>query len=404
MPERLPDPARRSTTLPILIAGGGIGGVATALALAKYGIASHVFERRAAGAEEGAGIQIGPNGTRILTSLGIADALRPLVAAPEAISVRNGATGKGLVRLPLGRWIEARHGAPYWVAHRQDLHAVLLDRARVEPLVRLSHESAVSDIVVADRVVTIATPDGHAWEGRALVGADGLWSSTRAALFKSPLPGFTGRSALRTVIAAKDAPDEFHVLETGVWLLPGAHAAHYPVRGGREIAIVLIVDDAGGSPGEGWSGDIGADWVSERTRDLHPALRGLLEAAPHWRKRALFELATPRQWSDGPVALLGDAAHPLLPHLAQGAVMALEDAVVLASSIAGGGGNIPGALRDYEQQRRARVQRVVRASKRNGQIFHLDGVMAHARNLALGAISGERIMAGYDWLYGWKGD
>jgi salicylate hydroxylase len=394
--------ARKDRTQPVLIAGGGIGGLAAAVALARRGIASHVLERRADFHEEGAGIQIGPNGTRILRLLGVADALRPHVAVPESIRVRDGTTGDELACLPLGRWIAARHGAPYWVAHRSDLHNALLRAARAEPLVALSLGFDVAEIATDGQMVAVTSTDGRAWTGKALIAADGVWSTLRSLHFDPRAPRFFGKSAARTVLAAGAVPDTLRNMETNVWLFPGAHVVHYPVANGRELALVAIVNDTHND--KAWSAPIPDNWVQQRVPPCTQPLHDLLENAQTWKRWALHTLPVPRTWSRGPVALLGDAAHPVLPFLAQGGVLALEDAAVLADALHRFDTDVTGALAWYGRQRRDRAAHVAAASRQNGRIFHLSGPLAQARNLALRSISPQRLMARYDWLYGWRAD
>ena len=225
-----------------VIAGGGIGGLATALALARSGIASHVCERRAVFPEEGAGIQIGPNGARILRALGVADLLQDRVATPDALSVRDGATGRELTRLPLGAWIAERHGAPYWTAHRRDLHTALHLRAEAEPLITLEtgveilkFENSVGGIRAIGAIGQVLTPS-------ILIAADGLWSALRDQIAGDggASPVFVGKAAFRTVVGADRLPASLVANAVHIWLAPGAHAVHYPVNAGRDIALVVI--------------------------------------------------------------------------------------------------------------------------------------------------------------------
>jgi len=396
------DDARKDRAQPVLIAGGGIGGLAAAVALARRGIASHVLEQRAAFQEEGAGIQIGPNGTRILRSLGVADALRPHVAVPEAIRVREGTSGSDLASLPLGRWIAERHGAPYWVAHRSDLHAALLSAARAESLVALSLGFEVVGIATDGQMVAVASADERAWTGKALIAADGVWSAVRSLQFDPRAPRFCGKSAARSVFACEAVPDSLRELETNVWLFPGAHVVHYPVANGRELALVAIVDDK--HDDKDWSAPIPAQWVQQRLPPCAPPLEDLLTKAQTWKRWTLHTLPVLRTWSRGPVALLGDAAHPVLPFLAQGGVLALEDAAVLANALHRFDTDVPAALTWYGRRRRGRAAHVAAASRQNGRIYHLSGPLAQARNLALRSISPQRLMARYDWLYGWRAE
>jgi salicylate hydroxylase len=394
--------ARNGHSDPVLIAGGGIGGLATALALARRGIASHVLERRTAFHEDGAGIQIGPNGTRMLRHLGVADALRPHVGVPEALSVRDGRSGTELARLPLGRWIAMRHGAPYWVAHRKDLHAALMQAARAEPLIALSMGFDVSEVASDAAHVAVAAENGQAWTGKALIAADGIWSPLRTLLFDATTPQFCGRSAARTVIPLDELPEDFHRPETTIWLFGNAHVVHYPVSGGAELAVVVVLDDQRESAE--WSAPVPPAWVQQNMPECAAPLQALILQARTWKQWALHTLPVPRRWTRGPIALLGDAAHPVLPFLAQGGVMALEDAVVVADALHRFPDDVPAALKWYQRQRRPRALRVARASRRNGRIYHLSGPQALARNLVLRGIPAQRLMARYDWLYGWRSD
>jgi salicylate hydroxylase len=400
-PRAAPLHARRGPDTLVLIAGGGIGGLATALALAQRGIASHVFERRSAFAEDGAGIQIGPNGTKILAALGAADLVRSRAAAPDAIRILDATTGRELARLPLGRWIAERHGSPYWVAHRQDLHAALVARARAEPLIEVSLGAPISAARSDPLSMTASTEDGRSWDGDALIAADGLWSGLRTSLFASKGLRFAGKCAVRAVVPIDAVPDRLHRTEVHLWLAPGAHVVHYPVRAGHEVAIVAIFDD----PNEtsDWSTPVDITWVARRVTNFPPALRALLAQPETWRKWSLYALRARQRYTQGRTALLGDAAHPVLPFLAQGGVLALEDAVVIADCLARNPGDVPRALRDYERLRRTRVAAVTRASRFNGQIYHLSGLFASLRNRALATLPAERLMARYDWLYGWEG-
>lgn len=386
---------------PVLILGGGIGGLAAAIALAKRGIAAHVLERRDAFAIEGAGIQLGPNGTRILRELGVSDALEPHVGKPFIIHVRDAARADTLAKLPLGQWIADRHGSPYWVTHRRDLHEALRTAAAAEPLIRISMGFIAERIDdVGDRVV-VQTPSGTTVEGSCLIAADGIRSQVRRDVFHAPPPRYSGKSAARAVIPAEAMPKSLRENATAIWLAPGAHIVHYPLRGSNEAAIVFTRDDP--EPSEDWNAQVPRAWVLDGARDFAEALRLLLEAPQEWRKWALYELAPLPVWAKGRIALLGDAAHPTLPFLAQGGVLALEDAVVIAREIAAHPADPPAALLSYDRARRARATRVVAEARRNGQIYHMSGLMALTRNLTMKLTPAERLMARYDWVYGWKG-
>jgi salicylate hydroxylase len=383
---------------PILIAGAGIGGLASALALAKHGRSCRIFERRATVAEDGAGIQISPNGVKVLRALGVADDIAARVGTPDAILVHDAKTGTRLQSLPLGHWINQRHGAPYWVAHRADLHAVLYDRARRSPEISIETGVTLLSALTTDEQVSVISSNGLAYTGAALIAADGVRSTLRARHFDASPVRATGLSAARAVIPMRDFPLAWAQRNTGVWMMPSAHIVHYPVRGGTDIAMVVIFPDPTG--GDSWSEPFSADQMDALPLPVCRELRDCLRASTQWRRWSLVTRNPLDTWVHGRTALLGDAAHAMLPFLAQGAVMALEDAWTLAACIGASKAHIPEGLVSYQSQRLARSARVVKTAARNGQIYHLSGLAATARNASLRWLSGARVMAAYDWLYG----
>jgi len=390
---------------PALIAGGGIGGLAAALALARIGWPSIIVERRAGWSEAGAGIQLSPNGVRVLAQLGVAPRLEALAGKPDEIIVWDAATAHVLQRLPLGDWIARRHGAPYWQVHRRDLQAALVTAVSAEPLISVLHGFDVTAFASDQDNVRLEARDGRSVTGDVLVGADGVFSVARRQLFSSPMPRFSGRTAARTVIPAPAGLPASTVLSevsTGVWLAPGAHIVHYPVRGGREIAVVVVRTETWSA--HGWSEPVASEEIEAAVAHAAPAFAAALGKGHSWRRWALFETEPLTHWSKGRVALIGDAAHPTLPFLAQGGSLALEDAATLAACLSPvqDASGMPAALVAYEAARQDRCRRVVAAARRNGVIFHLSGPAAFARNLAMRALSGERVMASYDWVYGWR--
>lgn len=399
----MPDRSRR----PALIAGGGIGGLAVSLALARLGWPSIVAERRAEWSEAGAGIQLSPNGMRVLERLGVAARLAPSAARPREIVVRSAATAAILQRLPLGEWIAARHGAPYWQVHRRDLQAALVAAVAAEPLVTIVRGFEAMSFEPEETGVRLHARDGRTLAGTFLVGADGVFSRVRQQLFAPRAPRFSGWTAARTVIAPPPHPGDGSVLATdaaGVWLAPAAHIVHYPVRAGREIALVVVSKETWSA--RGWSEPVSGSEVEAAVATAAPALARVLGTGHSWRRWALFETEPLAHWSKGNATLLGDAAHPTLPFLAQGGSLALEDAATLATCIARAAGDpgIPDALAAYERLRAERSRRVVAAARRNATVFHLSGAAAMARNAVMRRLSGERVMAAYDWVYGWRPD
>ncbi len=399
--------ASGSLQKPILIAGGGIGGLSTAIALARHGIATRILEARETFSEAGAGIQIGPNGTHVLKELGVADQLRPLAGSPSAINVMNAREGTRLTTLPLGNWIEERHGGPYWVLHRRDLHAALLKAATACEHIEITTRFEVRDVKDDGDGVHVGNAQGVQISGAGLIGADGIWSRIRQCVFDAPPLQPSGKLAARAVMPGQDIDTLFSGNKIGVWLSPNSHIVHYPVRGGRDIAVVLIVPDTGHQPnGAGfnanWNTPRGADQLLRRLGPVAPQLIDFLQIVPSWRSWTLYDPPVLSDWSKGRVTLLGDAAHPMLPFLAQGAVMALEDAVVIANLIAQEPANLPDAFHKFAAMRVKRTSRVQAESRRNGQIYHLGPLPAQARNLTMKVIPPRRLMHRYDWLYGWR--
>lgn len=384
----------------VLIAGAGIGGLAAALALARRGIASHVLERRTAFSEQGAGIQIGPNGTRILQALGVAEALRPHAGVPQWLVVQDAASGAELTRMALNPAMEARFGAPYWAVHREDLHAALLMQVRATAKIRVTLDAEAIAAAETASAAGVITRDGRCFTGAVLIGADGLRSNIRREICADVALQPAGKSAFRAVFPATLVAPAL-LDGTRIWLGPKAHVVHYTVRAGAELAVIVIVEDA--FAGEGWSHEADPRPLVAQMA-LAPALKGLLSTPATWRKWALATLPHAPTMAHGRIALLGDAAHPVLPFLAQGGVLALEDAVVLADVLASGEHDAPGALLQYQRQRQPRAERVAAASSRNGRIYHLTGVAAHARNAAMRLLPADRLIATYDWIYGWRSD
>ncbi len=385
---------------PVLIAGGGIAGLATALALAKHDIPSRILEQRDRFSEAGAGIQIGPNGVRALSALGVAPHLAKHVSVPEEIVVHHGASGRVLTRMPLGSWIAERHGAPYWVVHRRDLQTTLLERARSIQGITIETGFTITDVEDNGDHVLVRSSSGTTAHGPVLVGADGIRSRVRIALTPDAQLRFSGKAASRTLLSPDAAAALGDPASMGVWLAPGAHVVHYPIAAGAQVAVVAIVPDDRMT--DDWAAPNDWNALGPHLAGFAPELRQALAKAPEWRRWALFETDPLPHLAKGRIALAGDAAHPVFPFLAQGGVMALEDALVLANALATQPEDPAGALQAYEAARRPRVNAIVATSRQNGRIFHLSGPAALARNLAMAAVPATRLMARYDWVYGWQ--
>jgi salicylate hydroxylase len=388
-----------------MIAGAGIGGLTCALALIRRGFRAAVLEQTDALEPVGAGIQLTPNATRILIDLGLAERLAPAVVAPQEIRVLRSHNAREIVRATIGAAAAFRYGAPYWVVHRGDLQAALLERLRASADGALHLGRRVEDFAVHAHGVTVetrtrgGTRDEH---GIALVAADGLWSRIRGRIDNDGPPQFCGRTAWRATVSADLVPTEFREPITWLWLGTEAHLVHYPVRAGAAVNIVAVVRDDWQNPG--WSAPGARADVLARFSGWAAEPRALMAIPDSWTKWALFERPALRAWTAGPVTLLGDAAHPILPFLAQGGAMAIEDAAVLADCLARWPDRPALAFETYEGLRRSRTQRVAQESHFNGIIYHLRGPAAVARNFALGRLSGEKLLRRYDWLYDWRPD
>jgi salicylate hydroxylase len=389
----------------VIVAGAGIAGLTTALALARAGFRTTVFEQAAKLEAIGAGIQLSPNATRILLALGLRERLAPAVMTPQAIRVMAGGSGREIVRIPLGSGMERRYGAPYWTIHRGDLQAALAHAVADTQDIAVAFGTRVEEFAAHDNGVTVQARAGQRTRDEraiALIGADGLWSTVRTRLQGQRPPRFRHRTAWRTLVPADAVAKEFRQPLVHLWLGLDAHLVHYPVRAGRLINIVGIVHDEWKQTGWSAAGDRAEilrhfarwAWTEE--------VRALIALPQQWLKWALFDRATPYRGGTGAVTLIGDASHPMLPFLAQGAGMAIEDAAVLADMLEKYGDDPADALRGYEGARWHRTARAQMASRRQGRIYGLSGPEALVRNLGMRALGGERLRTHYDWLYDWR--
>jgi salicylate hydroxylase len=381
-----------------LIVGGGIGGLTTALALARTGMSATVLERSAFADETGAGIQLGPNAIRALAQLGVLDAIAATAFSPDVLRLFDGLSGTRLATVPLGQIAEERYGAPYLTLHRADLHASLLAACRADGAIELRSGFDATEAETLAEPVMVRDADGPQVEGSILIAADGLWSRLRDRIVPDADLRFSGAIAWRALLPRSEVPAPFADPEVGLWLGPHAHLVHYPVRGGKDLNIVAVVE--GGSAKQGWSRRAEPDLLLPSFQRWARPAKTLLQAVETWRCWSLFQLKPLPRWTDGRMALLGDAAHPVLPYLAQGAALAIEDAITLAASLKASGGDPASAFPRYQSLRMDRAARVQAQAARFGRIYHLRGPAAFARNFLLGRRHPESLLQSFDWLYG----
>jgi salicylate hydroxylase len=376
----------------VLVAGAGIGGLTTALACARRGFRVRVLERSPTISEVGAGLQLSPNAARVLRALGLGEALESVAVRPEAVEIRHWRTGRRVDRAPLGATAEARYGAPYYHVHRADLQQLLVHALADLPGVELRTGAAVEAVDRHPEGATAHTAAGP-FRGRVLIGADGIHSRVREALFGPDAPRFTRQVAWRVLVAAEHAGTLPPV--AAVWWGPQRHFVAYRVRGGALVNCVGVVERDDWTR-ESWTEPGDPTEFAADFRGWDGPVQELVAAAEpgtcfRW---ALFDRRPLPRWHRGPVTLLGDACHPTLPFLAQGAAMAIEDAAVLARCL-DRNGLAEHALARYESLRRPRTARIQAGSRRNARVFHLAGPAAWLRD-RVAARAGSGMM---DWLY-----
>ena len=364
----------------VLIAGGGIGGLTAALCLAEAGFEVSLFEQSAEFGEVGAGIQLSPNCTRVLHHLGLEPALASCAFLPEGMEFRAWKSGKVIGSWVLGQAVRDRYGFPYWNIHRSDLLRVLVDAAELTPAIELNKGSAVTGFEQEGRVRTVV--DGAVYEGDVLIGADGIHSAVRAQLFGGDAPQFTGNVAWRALVPTARLPRGLVRPVATAWWGPHKHFVHYYLRSGALVNCVCVVEKTGWEI-ESWTERGEFEELKSDFAGWHEDVHALIDNVDRdsLYKWALHDRAPMARWGQGAVTLLGDACHPTLPFMAQGAAMAIEDAAVLAGCLAAAD-SVPAGLRRYEDLRRQRTAGVQNGSRRNAKLFHLTGVKAWLRNRA----------------------
>jgi salicylate hydroxylase len=389
----------------MIIVGGGIGGLAAALACGQAGARPQVLERAATFSEVGAGIQMGPNVTRTLHAWGLAEDLKAIGFAPRKLEAKDTQSGQVIGSLPLGQRSLDTYGAPYVTVHRADLHRVLLQKLMRSGHAQLHLDSEVEAVQQAADGIQISGASLPASltefsQFSAMVGADGLWSATRQFVVPPTTPRVTGLLAYRALLPMQFLPEKLRLQDVNVWLGPRLHAVLYPVQCGECLNLVVVVQGQPPANLDDWDHAGHKEELDRAMGPIHADLRDMLAAVPAWRLWPLCDrppLQGPHEMAKGRIALLGDAAHPMRPFLAQGAGMAIEDAAALARSWARADLPVEDRLQMYAQARWARNAQVQQRSIRNGQIFHLQGPLRWGRNVAM-KLMGESLMD-VPWLY-----
>ncbi|PWS39359.1 3-hydroxybenzoate 6-monooxygenase [Falsiroseomonas bella] len=388
-----------SEALPILVAGGGIGGLAAALGLAKQGFAVQVLEKAATLGEVGAGIQLGPNAFHAFDSLGVGDTARAMAIYVDSLRLMDALTAEEICHIDLGEDFRARFGNPYAVIHRGDLHGVFLQACRAHERIALRTSAEVVRYEQDGGGVTAFLPGGEPMRGRALIGADGLWSNVRRQVVGDGRPRVSGHTTYRSVIPTEHMPEHLRWNAATLWAGPKCHIVHYPLQGWKTFNLVVTYHNDAPEPVAGKP--VSEAEVFAGFHHVHPTAQSIIRHGRDWKLWVLCDRDPVEGWVDGRVALLGDAAHPMLQYMAQGACMAMEDAVCLAQAMAAHQGDARSALPAYNAARALRTARVQLQSRAVGEhVYHPAGAHAALRNAIMRAKSQAEWRETLAWLYG----
>src|SRR5215218_3944369 len=392
--------ASRRDTHPILVAGGGIGGLATAVGLAQKGFCVVVLEKAPALGEIGAGIQLGPNAFHAFDYLGVGEAARAMAVYIDRLRLMDAMTSEEITHIDLTEPFRARFRNPYAVVHRGDLHGVFLKACRDDPAIALRVKSEVVSYAQDEAGVTARLASGEAVTGALLVGADGLWSNVRRQVVGDGPPRVSGHTTYRSVIPTERMPEDLRWNAATLWAGPKCHIVHYPLSGWKVFNLVVTYHNDAPEPVAGKPVD--EEEVLAGFRHVHPRAQDIIRHGTDWKLWVLCDRDPVEHWVDGRVAVLGDAAHPTLQYLAQGACMAMEDAVCLGEALRVHDNDFARAFDLYQRSRVARTARIVLSAREMGRIFHAKGVERLVRNDLWKGRTQERFYDAMEWLYGWN--
>ncbi|HVE48688.1 MAG TPA: 3-hydroxybenzoate 6-monooxygenase [Casimicrobiaceae bacterium] len=388
--------------LPIVIAGGGIGGLAAALGLSQRGFRVLLLEKSPSLGEIGAGIQLGPNAFHSFDFLGIGDVARRMAVYVDALRLMDAVSGEDICRIPLDEPFRARFGNPYAVVHRGDLHRVMLDACRARSSVELRVSSEVVGYEQDANEVRVQLASGDSVQGAALIGADGLWSKVRMQVVGDGPPRVSGHTTYRSVIPTESMPEDLRWNAATLWAGPKCHVVHYPLKGWKMFNLVVTYHNDAPEPVAGKP--VSKEEVRAGFVHTHPRVQSIIDHGADWKLWVLCDRDPVMNWTDGRVALLGDAAHPMMQYFAQGACMAMEDAVCISHMAERFTGDFERAFEAYREQRVLRVTRVQLQSRAIGEhIYHPAGAHAALRNEIMRAKSPEQWYDVLGWLYGGSG-
>ncbi len=383
---------------PVLVVGAGIGGMAAALALAQAGFEVDLYEQAAQIGEIGAGIQLGPNAFAAADALGCGPRARALAVYNEVLLMMDAVDGAEVARMPVGDGFRERFGNPYAVIHRADIHLAIHEAVHRQPKVRLHPGVRVVRVEIESHGVALIDAENRVHRGRALIGADGVRSVVRERLL-GDAPRVSGHVVYRAVVPSRDMPDDLRWNAAALWAGPDCHLVHYPLRGGEQYNLVVTFHSR---EQEEWSVREGSrDEVLTYFEGIAPRPRQLLDRPTSWRRWATADRNPSARWGEGRATLLGDAAHPMLQYLAQGACMALEDAVTLREALRACDGQLEPAFRLYEEKRIVRTARVVLSAREMGRLYHAKGVERLVRNALFQGRTPAQYYDRVAWLYGW---
>jgi len=387
------------TDLPVLVAGGGIGGLAAALALVRQGFQVTVLEQAPEIGEIGAGIQLGPNAFHAFDALGVGDKARSRAVYTDYMVMHDALDEYQVGKIPTGEAFIKRFGNPYAVIHRVDVHLSLLEGAQETGKVQFITNTRVERVEQDDNTVTVHCTNGKSYTGQALIGADGGKSVVRAQYVNDP-PRVTGHVVYRAVVDKKDFPENLQWNAASIWVGPNCHLVHYPLRGGEQYNIVVTFHSR---QQEEWGVTDGSkEEVESYFQGICPKARQLIELPKTWKRWATADREPISNWVYGRATILGDAAHPTTQYMAQGACMAMEDAVTLGEALRVHHNDWPKALELYQRSRVARTARIVLSGREMGRLYHAKGVERLVRNDLWKGRTPERFYDAMEWLYGWN--